>query len=249
MKNEYLKKLSIRAKQRAKLLLARPDFQEEIVEIRKKWNIPVNGLKDDEVNQKWHDWYYQSDEEYFNNVMGKRRNEVVKLKKDGKYFEAEKIERELNNAAPINALRIAIKNLLKKYKIPLSWEHAVYRYLLFNDIDNMMQPIGISIHKEIDNEIDLERMYIEIEDSTTLEDIKQEWKTIKYHQSKLNAHVKKKFQPIKEFERDKRAYELHREGKSLKEVVNILSDETGEVYEWYDISKFIERHRKKIGIN
>jgi hypothetical protein len=249
MKDEYFKKLALRAKQRTKLLIARPDFQEDVLAIRARFKMPSSGLTDDEINQKWHHEFYQSDDNYFETVWLKRRGEITQLKKERKLKEAEELQKQLNNEAPINAFRIAIKSLLKTYKLPLRWEESVRRYVLFNKIENMWLPVGLSIHSEHDEDTDLKKIYIEIEDDTILEDIKQQWQSVKHHQKQLHSRTKDKFQPIREFERDQLAYDLNRKGKNLKEVAKALTKEFKKQYDWYEVSKFIERHRQKIGIN
>ena len=249
MKKTHSNKLFQRARQRAKLIIARPDFQENISSLRKKFNIPADGLKGERKIQKWHHEFYQSDDDYHETVWRSRRHEIIRLKKERKFREAEELSRDLNNTSPVNAFRITIKNLLRKYKIPLRWNDSIRRYTLFNDINNMWLPGGLLIQERMDEDNGLMRLYIEIDDDTTLEDIKQGWQRVKYHQKKLHSRTRDKFQPIKEFERDKKAYELDRQGKSLKEIVKTLFNESGETYEWTEASKFIERHRKKIGIN
>lgn len=249
MKREYFNKLVLRAKQRAKLLIARPDFQEDVRAIRIKFKIPPIGFADDEVNQKWHHEFYQSDDEYIEKVWLRRRKEITQLEKENKYTEAEKLRNQLINGSPINSFRITIKEFLKTYKLPLRWKESLRRYVLFNNLDKMLLPIGISLKTESDKDTDLSSLYIEIEDDTTLEDIKQGWQEVKYQQKKLHSRVREKFQPIRRMDRDMKAYELDRQGLKLKDIAEVLSKEFNDNYEWYDVSKFIERHRIKLGIN
>lgn len=249
MKAIYLKKLFQRGRQRARLLIARPDFQTEIILLRKKWSIPKNGFKNKELNQKWHHEFYQSDDDFYEKVWLKRRGEIIKLEEEGKFSEAEDLKKELNNISPINAFRIAIKNLLKKYKLPLRWEESIRRYILFNNIDNMRLPGGITIHEEYDKDTELKKLSIEIEDDTTLEDIKQSWSSIKYHQKRLHSHKKDKFQPIKKFERDKEAYNLKQSGNSYNEIANTLSKKYNKVISYDDVASYIKRHKQRTGIN
>lgn len=236
-------------KQRAKLLIARPDFQKDMLKLRQKWEIPKEGLKDEDENQQWRHNFNKSDDDFVKNEWPKYRKGLEKLEKHGNFFEHEKRLKEINSFAPLNAFRLDIKALIKKYRLPLRWESSLQRYLLFNDADNMSLHIGITMSTTRDEDTNLDILRIEIEDDTTLEDIKASWKDIKHHQRKLNSRTQEKFQPIKNFERDKRAYELDHSGKMLKEIAVILNKEAGKEYEWSDVSKFIERHRKKLGIN
>ena len=81
MEDEYLNKLAKKAEQRAKLLVANPNFQSDIKEVRKTFNIPVEGLNGQEATQKWHKDFYDNEEKSFRDIWGKRRHEVVELNK------------------------------------------------------------------------------------------------------------------------------------------------------------------------
>lgn len=249
MKDDYYKKASLKATQRAKLLIARPDFQEEIISLRKKFKIPINGFEDQEVNQKWHDNFYQSDDEYFETVWLKRRSEIIKLRKEGKFREAEDLKRDLNDVSPINAYRIAIKNLLKKYKLPLRWEENIRRYILFNSIDHMWLPSGITIHSDLDKDTGLNRLSIGIEEDTIIDDIKQAWPIVEFRQRKLHSYTSDKFHPIPNLDRDKRAYELQERGKSLDEIGEILNVEfENGGLDNNQLNIIIKRYKKRLNI-
>lgn len=235
--------------QRAKLLLARPDFQGDIRKLRRQFKIPLGGIKNETENTEWRRKFDQSNEDYYDTVWASHRPKLLKLRKEKKFIEERKLNKDLNNAAPLNALRIAIKSLLKEYKVPLSWEESVRRYLLFNDINNMWLPGGVTIKEEYDEDTHLKRLYIGIEDDTTRKELDAAWPIIKIHQKRLHSHQKDKFQPIKKFDRDKDAYDLRQTGKKLDEIATILSNKYKEIYGYTDIAGFIRRHKQKIGIN
>ncbi len=231
------------------ILIARPDFQGDVKALREKFNIPMDGFKDEKTNQKWHHEFYKSSDDYFDNIWANRRDEIIKLKEKRKFLEAERLQKEINDTAPINTYRIAIKNLLKKYKVSLRWEESIRRYLLFNNIDSMWLPGGITIHEEYDRDIQLKKLSIEIEGDTRLEDIKRSWPIIKFHQKRLESHTKEKFQPIKNFERDQEAYNLKQSGSSYNEIANTLSKKYNKVISYDDVASYIKRHKQKTGIN
>ena len=249
MEDEYLNKLAKKAEQRAKLLVANPNFQSDIKEVRKTFNIPVEGLNGQEATQKWHQDFYKKEEECFRNIFGRRRHEVTKLKKAKRFREMLDLEKELNNTLPINALRIAIKNLIKKYKLPLSWQDSVRKYILFNNITNIWLPEGITIVEEHDEDTGLRKLSLEIQDDTRLEDIKKAWPDIEFHQKLLHSYTKKKFQPIRNFERDQEAYNLKKSGKSYNEIADIFSEKYKKDISYDDVASFIKRHKQKTGIN
>jgi len=121
--------LALRARQRAKLIIARPDFQKDVGEIRSRFRILPAGLKHDITSLNWHDNFLQSDDEYFDTVFLERQKEITKLKKEKRHKEAYTLWKELNNTAPVNAFRIAVKKLLVTYKVPLRWEESIRRYI------------------------------------------------------------------------------------------------------------------------
>lgn len=249
MKDDYFTKQLEKINQRIKLLIIKPDFQEDMLALRKKWKVPQNGIKGNDASEKWHRELYRSEEEYFKNVWGIRRKDITKLKKERRFQEAENLTRELNNGMPINAFRIDIKNLLRKYKLPLRWENGIKRYLLFNDPDNMAISIGVTVHFEYDKDSSLPKLFIGIEDDTTINDIKAVWSEIKFHQKRLNSHVKDKFQPIINFDRDRRAYELKQEGKTIDEIEDAIQEEFNESLDYNELNIAIKRYIKRLNTN
>ena len=53
MKNDYFADKTKRLKQEIEVLVSRPAFQKEIADLRKKWDIPQDGIKTEEDNQEW----------------------------------------------------------------------------------------------------------------------------------------------------------------------------------------------------
>jgi hypothetical protein len=249
MSKDYPNKIFQRVRQRAQLIMANPNFQKEVLEIRRKFKIPLQGFKDEKLNEKWHDDFYASGDKYFETVWQKRSPEIAKLRAAKKFREANELQKQLNQETPINALRIAVKKILKEYKLPLNWEHSIHRLILFNSIDLMWLPGNVTIKEEMDQDTDLVKLFIGIDDSTTLEDIRRAWPIIKFHQKKLESYTKKKFQPIKNFERDQEVYNLKQSGKSYNEIADKLSKKYNKVVSSEDIASYIKRHKQKTGIN
>lgn len=238
-----------RSKQRAKLLIANPDFQNEVKQIREKFNIPENGIKTNEESGKWHHGFYQSDDIYFETNRERVREEIKRLEQGKKFQEGFNLHRKFNKEAPINAFNIAIKNVLKKHKLPLTWLHSVQRYILFNSIDYMMLTGNVTISQELDQDTNLVKLSIGIDDSTTLDDVIKSWPRIKFHQKKLESYTKKKIQPIKNFERDQEAYNLKQSGKTYTEIADILSKKFDKIISYDDVASYIKRHKQRTGIN
>jgi hypothetical protein len=240
--DDYFKKKASRVRQRAKLLISRPDFQKDILDLRIKWGIPPEGFADDEGYRKWQRKINDDTDKYFETEWPKFKLKPVT--KD--HFMAEK---EFNQSAPLNAISLDIKKLVGKYKLPLGWQESLRRYLSLNKIELMNLTCGITVHGKYDSDIDYSTLFIEIEDDTTLDDIKMYWPKIKEHQKRLESYKKKKFQPIKNFERDKLAFELDEQGKTLKEITEELNQKFDKEYDWTETSKFIQRHKQKSGMN
>lgn len=249
MKDEYLIKLFQKGRQRVKLLIANPDFQNEVKQIRKKIKIPLDGIKSNKESQIWHHDFYESDEIYFKTNRERVKAEIEKLEKGKKFQEGFNLHRKFNKEAPINSFYISIKNILKEHKLSLNWAHSIQRYILFNSIDLMWLPGNVIVSQEYDLDTDLIKLSIGIDDSTTLDDIKKSWPMIKFHQKKLESYTKKKFQPIKNFERDQKSYNLKQSGKRYSEIAEILSKKFNKIYSYEDVGSFIKRHKQKTGIN
>jgi len=246
MKNDYIKKLAERNQQKAKVLIARPDFQKEVKKLRKKWKIPSNGIPNEEKRSEWQELYAEMEEEWYKKIWNKRRDEVVELNKAGKIYEAEDLKKDIFNTNPINALRIDVKMILKKYRLPLRWKDGIKNYLLSSKPESIAVPVGPTIVIKWDEDTGIRIVSIEIDDSITLETIKKSWKHIMYERDRLYSRTQKKFQPIKNFDRDREAYDLHTKGKTAQEIADILSEKKDRVYSYDDVFSFIKRYKKRL---
>ena len=64
MNKAYFDKRRERIRQKLNILYARPDFQLDVTEFRKRWNIPEDGIKTEEDNQSWRDWLEDETNKY-----------------------------------------------------------------------------------------------------------------------------------------------------------------------------------------
>lgn len=212
MNKDNIDKLVKRQKQKINLLINRPDFKKAILSLREKWNIPKNGIK----NQEKFD--------------------------------------QLNNNIPVKDLLEDIKKIIHDQKISPRWINGVKRYLFLNDPNNMAIFIGPVITTKVDMNSNLETISIEINEDTIIEDIKAVWSEVKNSQDRLLYKKQKKFQPIKNFERNKEAYNLQQQGKSLNEIADIFSRmEDNSKHEItitdVDIADWIRKYKNKVGSN
>ncbi len=146
---------------------------------------------------------------------------------------------------PLNILAIGTTDLLTKYRLPVSWWRPVRMYVLYND--TRLQ-VGPTVSSGVDESTNEPTIQINAQSNTTLKDIEAIWPLVTRLQGHHPYRSKKKIQPMPKYDRDKRAFELRDEGLKLREIAELLSNESGEVYGDSDVAKFIERHGQKVGI-
>lgn len=249
MKQSYIKKQIERQKQKIKVLVSKPDFQEDMRRLRKKWNIPEDGIKEEKDNQLWYRKLNQDTDKYFDEEWPKHRSELDQLRESGKFKEWKQREDELNDAAPLNAFYKDIKSILKKYLLSPKWKDPVKRYLLYNDPNNMGLSIGVTIAGHLNDYEPVEyQLCLHIDEDTTLEDIKEIWPDVKEHQKNLIYKKQQKYQPIPNFDRDKHIYELSQQGLSYEEIALKIQKDfmVPSSFGYEDVSKALDRYRKRI---
>jgi hypothetical protein len=239
----------LKIRQRAQVLIDNPDFQKEILEIRKRSYIPISGIKTNEESQNWHNNLLDRDQAYFEANWNKVSKKAKKLEKENKFTEAREATKLFNKNLPLNAFYHSIKMMLSKFRLPLGWEESVRRYALFNDINKMWFTGNVVIKEEYDFDTGLKTLSIVIDDTTTLQDIKDSWSLIKEHQKRLQSYTKKKIQPIRKLDRDQRAYELEKEGKSLEEIADIINVEFNDSMDYNYLKIVLNRYKKRLNIS
>lgn len=248
MKDEYIQKASSRLKQAIKVLVSKPSFLDVVLILRKKWGIPNEGFKSQSDIDDWYQKINEDTEQYFKHFWPPKRQELVELKSKGNLAEHKKVLDEFNNKAPQNAFLIDVKKLTHEQKLSPRWTNGIRRFLLFNDLSNMGIFIGPVISTKLDLEFGTETISLEIEANTTLEDVKAIWPQIKEMQARLPYSKQKKFQPLRKFDRNKKAYELHQTGKKYREIADEFSKD-GKTIGEEDVAKMIERYKNKVDIN
>jgi hypothetical protein len=247
MKSNYFDEKAKRLKQEIKVLVSRPAFQKEVAILREKWNIPSEGIKTEDDNQEWHHKLDIATDEYRNVEWPKCRAEIDRLNKERKFREAEEKRKEHNAKAPLNEFREDIWSVVRKYRLSPRWHNAIRRYILFNDPDNLNLAAGVTIVNTWENGMKL--IALEIDGDTTLKDIKQVWPWVKRMQKDLMYKRADKFQPIKNFERDKRIYELEQGGKTLTEIAELINVEFDSALLETEVKQIIKRYKKRLNIN
>lgn len=247
MKNDYFAEKTKRLKQEIKVLISRPAFQKEIAALREKWKIPADGIKTEDENQEWGMQLDIATDEYYKTEWPKCRAEIDKLNKEKKFREAEDMRKKCNAKAPRNEFREDIWSVVRKYRLSPRWHTGIRRYLLFNDPDNLNLTAGVTLATTWEN--GMKRLAIEIDGDTTLNDIKHIWPWVKRMQKDLMYRKADKFQPIKNFERDQRIYELSQAGNSENEIGDIIQQEFGDALDYNEINIATKRYKKRLNIN
>lgn len=248
MKKEYIEKAKIRQKQSIKLLTNKPSFVDVIAKLRTKWDIPSHGIKTQDELDMWYKNLNEKTDQFISKEWQAKRRELIAIKNKGNHAEFKKAKDVFNNEIPRNSLLRDIKKLVQQLKLSPRWIEGIRRYLLFNDPENMGMFVGPVINTKFDMEFETETLYLEIEANTTLDDVKAVWPSVMEAQSRLLYKNQKKFQPIRNFDRNKKAYELHTQGKKYAEIADFMSTES-KTYGEEDIGKMIERHKKKVDIS
>lgn len=253
MDEKHLSKLLKKRNQRIQLLVDNLDFQKDILAIRERWNIPRSGLRDIDEWKTWYDDFLRKDDLHFVNHRKQYHEELSRLKEVDyrKYLEHKK---EINLELPVNAFAHDIAQIANKYKLHPKWEEGIKGYLYYNDHKTFPMPLGVVIHKKIDMEKGIKRLFLEIDEDTTLDDIKASWKSVKYHQSTLGYNRKQKNQPIRSINLYKRAFELRKkENKSYTQIADIFEKEfpkpNEDIYSTEEIANFIRKYKKLTGSN
>lgn len=244
MKSKYFEKQSARINQKIKVLINRPDFQADISFLRDKWNIPKDGIKTEKDNENWNDWILAETDDYYDKNWAKDIKIMSDLRKVEKYDEADAIKKKINRSAPLNAFNDDIWVVIRNYGLTPKWHGGLKSYLLSNNPDQLKSQTGLTVSFNWDH--GMLRPSIEFDADTRIEDLKRAWT---WARKLLKKNKNSKFQPIKNFERDKRIYELDKEGKTVEDIGEIIQTEFNEDLDYNHINIVLGRYKKRVHIN
>ncbi len=242
--DEYQKRQSKRTNQKIKILINRPDFQKDITFLRNKWKIPQEGIKTEKENEDWNDWILDETDSYYYEKWPIETKKMIELRKVKKYDEAEEIKRKINTSAPLNALNNDIWAIIIKYCLPVKWHSGIKNYLLSGDSDDLKFQTGLTVNFNWDHGI--LRPSIEFDEDTTLPDLKRVWS---WARKLLKRKKNVKFQPLKNFERDKEVYQLKQANKGWKEIAEKISARYSKELDYNDINIIVKRYKERLHIN
>lgn len=149
-----------------------------------------------------------------------------------------------------------LSELLKKYKLDDRYRNLVRNYIFFKEFFSEEVPEFLENNKRVHyftESLDSEdwtganlRIFMEIYAETTIKDIQKIWqKEIKPLQKRAVGYKKGRNTTPKNFERDRKIYELHVAGKSIKEIKAAISEEFGLVMMPHEIRKIIARFKDR----
>jgi hypothetical protein len=244
MKKDYFEEKKKKQEQKIKVLINKPAFQKDIQEFRKFWKIPPEGIKNEVESQNWNMRLDVDTVNYYIKNWPMERKEIMRLRRQKKFEEAEDIRERISVNAPFNILKSNIWSVIKVYEISPRWYNGIRRYILFNDFGKIDDTLGMKINMNWDYGI--LKISLEIERDTVIDDLKHSLSWVK----KTYGEKIYKFHEIPNFDRDKRAYELQLEGNSFDKIGKIISVEfKNGGLDNNQINIAIKRYKKRFNIS
>ena len=246
--------------QQALVLASRPDFQKDIVVLRRKWKIPDGGFSGNEGQEdikKWWASLRKQEDSWNKEKWPAYRLELIEFEKDAVAMKVpykDYVERKeaIGLERPINNFYNDIRKVRAKYKLGPSWKDGLRSYLFVNNSTSLRQHIGVSIIVPVKAGSDDEELHLVIDEDTTLADIKAAWPRVRLHQDSLSYKKRQKQQPVDPdiLERGAKAYEL-RELKNMKlaDVAEAINHKYGTDYMDYEVQTLIKNYKKTVSMN
>jgi len=207
-KDNYFLKRDERIKQKFEILLARPDFQNDIKKLRRKWNISPDGIKTEETRLEWFHWLDNETDQYVDKYWPECRRQMRELVQKDKLHDRQDLNDEFNKKVPRNAFHHEISHIVFKFKLPSSWHSSIRHYLLFNNQDNVRIPLNsVSLLLTWDSKTGERQISLTLQADSTIDDIKAIWPLVMVEQKRLHDYGKK-YQPAPNLTLDQRSYEL-----------------------------------------
>ena len=143
-----------------------------------------------------------------------------------------------------------VKQILKKYNIPLQWSETLVNYLMYGKkLIPLNEVLGIEI---VDGQSDAKELIIRCTANTRLRDIKAVWRLVQKMQRRM-PKFDHKTRPKKDENliRDKFVMKLSSQGKKVREIADILAEKSvNDVLTEDAIRQIIKRNTKiLIGLN
>lgn len=139
-----------------------------------------------------------------------------------------------------------IETMLREFKLALHYKSRLIPYLLFGKVSENDKSSRVRMFSE-SPEGGTNRLYLEIFRDTRLQDIQEKWLDIELQQVMMFGRPERKREKAaKNFERDKRIYELKCLGKKSTEIGTIIKEEFGGRKLCYDeVNKIHSKMQKR----
>ena len=138
----------------------------------------------------------------------------------------------------------AIKDLCAKCDIPTRWEDFVATYVAFGEMDDGRNPDGLTMEIELGGRSP--RFFLELNEKTSLADVKKKWKDISLLVRKHAGKSSAKRRPSKQLFRDHLIWELARGGKTIDEIWQIMRASGGQDLDYGNVKKIVSTFAKRM---
>lgn len=149
----------------------------------------------------------------------------------------------LTDISNIKQLNHEVRQLLIEHKLPENVKDQIDHYIRFGTygFTESLNIIGI-----YDKRLKRDRLYLEIFNHTSLEDVKAAWSRVTKAKKFLADYQSQPYRELGNLKLEKRASELKQSGHKLKEIARIFEDEDLGIYSESYISKLITRYKRRI---
>jgi hypothetical protein len=248
--------------QEAQKIVDNPYFQEEMIRLRKKWNIPEQGFTDIDKHQEWAKAFDRQEYEYIWSDEQAKARRLLKEKRqklspqEYTIAEEKKDWEELNAKIPVNEFHMDLNILRRELGLENYWDNFMQGYLISNKAGRL-QGYNSYIESRIKADSTDSELYLRIFANTTLDDIKEMWHLVELHQSKLPGYKKlHRDSDPQIIERDKYIMELIVQGKKPRHIKHMVynkfvgenDEKYNEIYDLSDVNarQLVSKLRKKV---
>jgi hypothetical protein len=163
-----------------------------------------------------------------------------------------KVFQKLSEFANDPRIRTASIELAEQFDVPKRWIPSLINGIVYVGsirISDVYDHDGIILHFPLDEETQEPKFLIEINENTTLTEIKKNWPAISQKVRQHAVHSPKARKPWRKKVRDYMIYEYTQQGKSIGEISDLIKKEFEEDLDYGNIKKIESDFRKRMGIS
>jgi hypothetical protein len=212
--------------QKAMYLVGRPDFKKDMHSVRKLYGVPLSGFRSEQAFNVW-------------------------AKQSGYYGvidENDDIEAKID---------LSIAEIIAKpeYELSAGWQHAIKRFMFFNNVDDMQLPIRLDVETVKDPLTDRLTLHVIVTDETSQEDYIESWENVKYLREYYGLKAPKRRKEANTYllKRKKLAYETWLNTDDYNMVVKIVNlvfvkELKDTAYTYNDAKTDVNNYKRQSGI-